>query len=103
LSERVARKFFRQLASAMYYMHERNIAHMDLKPHNLVLTNTYRPSLKVADFGFAQHLRNSDDDDKGEGWTSKKFRGSLLYMAPEIYKRENYDARVDLWSVGVIL
>lgn len=30
-------------------------------------------------------------------------RGSPLYMAPEMVCRQQYDARVDLWSVGVIL
>lgn len=30
-------------------------------------------------------------------------RGSPLYMAPEMVCRRQYDSRVDLWSVGVIL
>lgn len=49
----------------------------------------------VIDFGFAQYLSN----------TEHKFaiRGSPLYMAPEILLCHEYDARVDLWSVGVIM
>lgn len=49
----------------------------------------------ILDFGFAQYLSNSE----------QKFaiRGSPLYMAPEILLKRKYDARVDLWSVGVIM
>lgn len=48
-----------------------------------------------ADFGFSQHM---------SPWDEKHvLRGSPLYMAPEMVCRRQYDARVDLWSVGVIL
>lgn len=37
-------------------------------------------------------------------WDEKHvLRGSPLYMAPEMVCQRQYDARVDLWSVGVIL
>lgn len=48
-----------------------------------------------SDFGFAQYL--ASDEQK------LTIRGSPLYMAPEILLRHKYDARVDLWSVGVIM
>jgi len=49
----------------------------------------------VSDFGLAQYLSNSE----------QKFtiRGSPLYMAPEMLLKHKYDARADLWSVGVIM
>uniref|UniRef100_A0A7N4PZ22 non-specific serine/threonine protein kinase n=1 Tax=Sarcophilus harrisii TaxID=9305 RepID=A0A7N4PZ22_SARHA len=51
--------------------------------------------LQQLDFGFAQHM---------SPWDEKHvLRGSPLYMAPEMVCRRQYDARVDLWSVGVIL
>lgn len=53
------------------------------------------PGLLPADFGFAQHM---------SPWDEKHvLRGSPLYMAPEMVCQRQYDARVDLWSVGVIL
>lgn len=53
------------------------------------------PALLPADFGFAQHM---------SPWDEKHvLRGSPLYMAPEMVCQRQYDARVDLWSVGVIL
>uniref|UniRef100_A0A915PUK8 non-specific serine/threonine protein kinase n=1 Tax=Setaria digitata TaxID=48799 RepID=A0A915PUK8_9BILA len=95
LPEAVTRRFFRQLASAIQYMRAMNVAHMDLKPQNILLTNRHRPSIKISDFGLSQYLK------KGEQASS--FRGSPLYMAPEIFCRELYDSRVDLWSCGIIL
>lgn len=49
----------------------------------------------ILDFGFAQFLSNSQ--------TKFAICGSPLYMAPEILLKNKYDARVDLWSVGVIM
>ncbi|GAB1294272.1 Serine/threonine-protein kinase ULK3 [Apodemus speciosus] len=95
LSEKVARVFMQQLASALQFLHERNISHLDLKPQNILLSSLEKPHLKLADFGFAQHM---------SPWDEKHvLRGSPLYMAPEMVCRRQYDARVDLWSVGVIL
>ncbi|XP_077328784.1 serine/threonine-protein kinase ULK3 isoform X2 [Lithobates pipiens] len=51
--------------------------------------------LQQIDFGFAQHMVSQDE--------SQSLRGSPLYMAPEMICSRHYDARVDLWSVGVIL
>lgn len=49
----------------------------------------------MADFGFAEHLEL--------GESNYTLKGSPLYMAPEIVLKRNYDARADLWSIGVIL
>ena len=95
LPEQVARKFLRQLASALSYIREKNISHMDLKPQNLLIESKYNCSLKVGDFGFAQYLLGK------EGQNS--LRGSPLYMAVEMFTTDTYDASVDLWSTGVIL
>nr|XP_025840712.1 serine/threonine-protein kinase ULK3 isoform X1 [Vulpes vulpes] len=95
LPEKVARVFMQQLASALQFLHEQNISHLDLKPQNILLSSLEKPHLKLADFGFAQHM---------SPWDEKHvLRGSPLYMAPEMVCQRQYDARVDLWSVGVIL
>ncbi|XP_027956135.1 serine/threonine-protein kinase ULK3 isoform X2 [Eumetopias jubatus] len=95
LPEKVARVFMQQLASALQFLHERSISHLDLKPQNILLSSLEKPHLKLADFGFAQHM---------SPWDEKHvLRGSPLYMAPEMVCQRQYDARVDLWSVGVIL
>lgn len=96
LPEVIVRKFLQQLALALEYLHSKNVAHFDLKPQNIFLTSRLPPVIvKLGDFGFAQVIR----PDQG----SSDFRGSPLYMAPEIYTGGSYDATVDLWSVGVIV
>jgi serine/threonine-protein kinase ULK3 len=116
LPEKTCKRFLQQLASALQYMRAHNITHMDLKPQNLLLSSKSNPVLKMAgaklslfiinmwnknviifavDFGFAQTLHASDH--------ASSLRGSPLYMAPEILLTKSYDAKVDLWSVGVIL
>ncbi|XP_010161093.1 serine/threonine-protein kinase ULK3, partial [Antrostomus carolinensis] len=95
LPEKVARIFLQQLACALKFLHDHNISHLDLKPQNILLSSPENPQLKLADFGFAQYM---------SPWDEKHvLRGSPLYMAPEMVCRQQYDARVDLWSVGVIL
>ncbi|TRZ03062.1 hypothetical protein DNTS_029718 [Danionella cerebrum] len=89
LPESVARRCLQQIACALQFLHERNIAHLDLKPQNMLLSGNL---LKLGDFGFAQYMSICEE-----------LRGSPLYMAPEIICKKHYDARVDLWSVGVIL
>ncbi|XP_041503389.1 serine/threonine-protein kinase ULK3 isoform X3 [Microtus oregoni] len=54
-----------------------------------------RVFMQQLDFGFAQHMSPRDE--------KHVLRGSPLYMAPEMVCQRQYDARVDLWSVGVIL
>ncbi|KAL6265553.1 hypothetical protein P5V15_002348 [Pogonomyrmex californicus] len=95
LPESTCRRFLQQLALALKYLRDHNVCHMDLKPQNLLLMRRPHLVLKVGDFGFAQYLSNSEH----------KFtiRGSPLYMAPEMLLKHKYDARVDLWSVGVIM
>ena len=84
-----------QLAVALRYLRDHGVSHLDLKPSNLLLSGTQPPLLKVADFGFAQHLT--------ENATERGLRGSPLYMAPEILLKDHFDAKADIWSVGVIL
>ncbi|XP_055606037.1 serine/threonine-protein kinase ULK3 [Uranotaenia lowii] len=97
LPETVCRVFLRQLALALRYMREREVCHFDLKPQNLLLMRIsgHGMVLKVADFGFAQHLEL--------GQENCNIKGSPLYMAPEILLKQRYDARADLWSIGIIL
>jgi len=97
LPENLARIFCQQLCAALLFMRSYNISHMDLKPSNLLLHRSsphLNPVLKVADFGFAHNMEESDD---------LGLRGSPLYMAPEIFRKKSYSPKVDLWSVGVIL
>ncbi len=97
LPEDVCKRYLQQLASALRFLHENNIAHLDLKPSNILLYGPPRKQvLKLADFGMAVRLSSTEE-------VKTTARGSPLYMAPEMIIAHRYDARADLWSVGVIL
>ncbi|XP_059537145.1 serine/threonine-protein kinase MARK2-like [Myotis daubentonii] len=93
MTEQEARAAFRQLVSALQYCHHRGIAHRDLKPANILLeTNGL---MKLADFGFAKETK---------GQNLSTFCGTIYYMAPEIFKHQDYDGcKADIWSLGVTL
>jgi serine/threonine protein kinase len=80
----------------MEYLHSQKVAHMDLKPQNVLicLPPGKQMILKLADFGLSQSM--------SDGSSQSSFRGSPLYMAPEVFSGK-YDARVDIYSCGVIL
>ena len=94
MREIYAQFYFSQLANGLKYLDENNIMHRDIKPKNILLTNN-RKDLKIADFGFARKMENTDLLDT--------ICGSPLYMAPEIMGNKNYNKQTDLWSIGMIL
>ncbi|XP_054743089.1 testis-specific serine/threonine-protein kinase 4 isoform X2 [Anastrepha obliqua] len=98
LEEPQARNIFKQLISAVEYIHSKNVVHRDIKCENLLLDENY--TLKLIDFGFARKdTRNSDQ----EVILSKTFCGSYAYASPEILKGIAYDPFMsDIWACGVV-
>lgn len=97
LKEEVARKYFQQLISAVYFCHSRGVYHRDLKPENLLLDEN--GDLKVSDFGLSALSASKRQD--GLLHTAC---GTPAYVAPEVITRKGYDGAIaDIWSCGVIL
>ncbi|KAI0668235.1 Pkinase-domain-containing protein [Trametes maxima] len=94
LRERVARKFARQIGSALDYCHKNNVVHRDLKIENILISHS--GNIKIIDFGLS-NLYNPADH-------LATFCGSLYFAAPELLNAKVYTGpEVDVWSFGVVL
>ena len=60
LSEKEARKFFRQIISAMHHCHQANVVHRDLKLENLLLNHDR--NILISDFGLGRTFKSDRDD-----------------------------------------
>ena len=92
-----------QIFRALIYCHNTiHLAHRDIKPENIVIfkkNNTANEDLydvKLIDFGISKNL---DIIDKK---IDDKIKGSLYYMAPEVFSKKS-DEKCDIWSCGVVL
>ena len=86
-------KLGKDMCSALEVCEKRNIIHRDIKIDNIFISeNGY---YKLGDFGIAKQLEAT------HGEMSKK--GTMLYMAPEVFRGENYDKTVDIYSLGIVL
>ncbi|KAM4826706.1 sperm motility kinase 2A-like [Thomomys bottae] len=94
LFEFESRRLFQQIASAVHYLHERGIAHRDLKPNNILLDG--KRNVKVMDFGMSVRLT--------PGERLKGICGAVTFRAPEVFLHQMYDGyKVDIWTLGVLL
>jgi serine/threonine protein kinase len=81
-----------QLCLGLSHLHERGIAHRDVKPENVLYTDASRSVVKLCDFGFAVKCGHR---------RLRTICGSPAYMSPELSTRESYlGPPVDLWALG---
>ncbi|CAN8318288.1 unnamed protein product [Cochlearia groenlandica] len=103
LSPSKALRFALDIARGMNYLHECKpdpIIHCDLKPKNILLDRGGH--LKISGFGLIKLSKISPDNAKVLNHKSH-IDLSNYYIAPEVYKDEIFDRRVDVHSFGVIL
>ena len=94
LKEKQARKFSRQISSALDYCHRNSIVHRDLKIENILISKT--GDIKIIDFGLSNLF-----SPRGH---LKTFCGSLYFAAPELLQAKQYTGpEVDIWSFGIVL
>ncbi|TRM63197.1 kinase-like domain-containing protein [Schizophyllum amplum] len=117
LRERDAAKLFAQLLSGVWYIHQKQIVHRDLKLENLLLDKGR--NVIITDFGFANRFgsaprRGEDNPAQAYGDVDaftvapdlmQTSCGSPCYAAPELVVSEGLyvGSAVDVWSCGVIL
>ncbi|CAD6996449.1 unnamed protein product [Ceratitis capitata] len=90
-TEQKSAVYIGSLASALKYLHERDVIHRDIKPENLLLG--HKGDLKIADFGWSVHEPNS---------LRTTLCGTLDYLPPEMVQGKPHTKNVDLWSLGVL-
>jgi len=92
-TESKSSRFMLHIMKAMVHMHSQNppVIHRDLKPENLLMFEGEK--VKVTDFGWSaesEEIRNT-------------FCGTQEYLAPEMIKGTGHDAKLDIWTLGVLL
>lgn len=83
-----------QLCWGLQHLHARKFLHRDLKPQNVLLTQSGRVCL--ADFGVASNLEHSQD-------FRRSIVGTPAFMSPEMLEGRPYNCKTDQWALGCVL
>uniref|UniRef100_A0A674ECA6 non-specific serine/threonine protein kinase n=1 Tax=Salmo trutta TaxID=8032 RepID=A0A674ECA6_SALTR len=97
-SEREASAVLHTITKTVEYLHAQGVVHRDLKPSNILYVDeSGNPeSIRICDFGFAKQLRAENGLLMTPCYTAN-------FVAPEVLKKQGYDAACDIWSLGVLL
>lgn len=87
--------WFVQLCFALEYLHERKLAHRDIKPQNVFLTRRNK-IVKLGDLGVTRKLDSTYEN-------MKTMVGTPYYMAPELAQGKGYNLSNDVWALGCVL
>jgi hypothetical protein len=83
-----------RVCMGLAFIHDRHQIHRDIKPSNLLINHA--GDVKVSDFGIVRDLEGTEAK-------ASTFVGTLTYMSPERIAGEPYDAKADIWSLGLTL
>ncbi|KAJ3283518.1 hypothetical protein HDU79_008986 [Rhizoclosmatium sp. JEL0117] len=113
LDNTTSRYIFKQIMSAVAYLHSHGVAHRDLKDENIVIDAEY--AVKLIDFGSATLLHEWNDEvdldlrdvaekENMQGNYHSRFQGTLQFAPPEVLSGYRYHARpADIWACGILL
>ncbi|XP_044281820.1 serine/threonine-protein kinase 33 isoform X2 [Varanus komodoensis] len=103
-TENETRHIIQSLASAIAYLHRKDIVHRDLKLENILVKssdideeNEIKLNIKVTDFGLAVQKMGGSES------MFQSTCGTPIYMAPEVISAHDYSQQCDVWSIGVIM
>eukprot|EP01114_Cavostelium_apophysatum_P013099 TRINITY_DN3099_c0_g1_i1.p1 TRINITY_DN3099_c0_g1~~TRINITY_DN3099_c0_g1_i1.p1 ORF type:complete len:666 (+),score=145.51 TRINITY_DN3099_c0_g1_i1:24-2021(+) len=94
LPRQVAMFVAAELLLALDYLHSVNIIYRDIKPENVLIDRDGH--IVLTDFGLSKTLAGEND-------RTSTIAGTLIYMAPEVLKGDNYGIESDWWGFGVML
>ncbi|XP_062518818.1 mitogen-activated protein kinase kinase kinase 2-like isoform X2 [Corticium candelabrum] len=93
LTERLARKYTRQIVEGVRYLHSYRVMHRDIKGANILRDST--GNVKLSDFGASKRLQSI------RSLTGfKSVHGTPYWMSPEVINGKGYGRKADVWSVG---
>lgn len=93
MNEKEVIKLAIDICEALEICHKQKIIHRDLKIDNIFISSNN--SFKLGDFGVARNV------EKTLSGLSKKC--TYTYMAPEVYKGDDYNSNIDLYSLGIVM
>ena len=103
------RRMMLQICRALDAAHEKGIVHRDMKPDNCfrIKRGGNHDFIKILDFGIAKVIVDGQNPTRADKPKMATEAGTLLgtpeYMAPEIARDQKADARVDVYSLGVVM
>jgi len=87
-----------KITEILAYVHTRGVAHLDLKPENVLITP--EREVRLTDFGIAQAIHG---DMVRDGLITRTLSGTVYYLAPErLTDPESTDHRADLYALGIL-
>jgi len=93
LSEKHIASICRETLRGLQYIHNLNRIHRDIKSDNILLG--VNGEVKLADFGYAAQLT-------AQRIVRTTVVGTPYWMSPELIHGNNYDTKVDIWSLGIM-
>ncbi|VAI12047.1 unnamed protein product [Triticum turgidum subsp. durum] len=84
------------ICDGLYYLHQKHIVHLDLKPGNILLDNNMIP--KISDFGLSRCF-----DENQTRTIASKVIGTMGYLAPEFCSVRQITVKSDIYSLGTII
>ncbi|KAG8230835.1 hypothetical protein J437_LFUL010232 [Ladona fulva] len=88
-------RILRQVLEGIAFLHDRNVAHLDIKPQNILLCGPYPSAdVKICDFGISRVVEM--------GAEVREILGTPDYVAPEVLSYEPISLATDIWSIGVL-
>ncbi|CAK59191.1 unnamed protein product (macronuclear) [Paramecium tetraurelia] len=96
IPEEDAIKTTHKLLEALVSVHSKGVLHRDIKPENILLRKPNLEDIVISDFGLAVYYNE-------HGKYNHQRAGTPGNIAPEILKDQNYDYKVDVYGLGIVL
>ena len=83
-----------QLFDSLNFLHLNQIAHLDIKPSNILIDKYGR--IKLTDFGMSKFFPKN--------MKCEQYAGTKLFLAPEVYSKNPYNPfKADIWALGITM